>query len=169
MYNKQQIEKTTCGGWPLPILCWQFQDTAGVCQMQEETTNSNVLDGHSGSASQPALVDLASIFHWLSNRWSCSTLRIVVFEICNFPRRLSAIRQRKHLRFGPSIPTYPTYDSKESRGQGYEFACSCISNIQRLRADNRWAGFLDLEFAAEAYQAGANWAICNRKRKDSKE
>jgi len=127
----------------------------------------NVLSDRLDTAGSLPAAYLGTICHWISRRYSCSTLRTVVSEIRNFPRRLVAIRQRPHLRLGPSIPLYPTLDYKESRGQGYEFECSCIANIQRLQTDNRWAGPLDIELAAESYQAGANWAIHNFRRESS--
>jgi hypothetical protein len=102
--------------------------------------------------------------------WQSSALRILAEEICNFPRRILAIRRRPHLRFGYTLPTYPTFDGRESQGQGYKFALACNADIQRLRQDNPWAGRLDLEMAAEAYQAGADWAIhniCSCKEKGS--
>jgi hypothetical protein len=131
-------------------------------------TNSNGSNVHPDISSSPLSVVRVPIFHWRSDGWKDSTLRMLVLEIRNFPRRVGAILRRSHLRFGPSIPTYPTFDSRESQGQGYEFACACNSDIHKLQRDNRWAGPLDLEFAAESYRAGANWAIHNfRNGKDN--
>jgi hypothetical protein len=91
--------------------------------------------------------------------WDCSTLRLLAEEIRNLPRRIQNALTRKHLRYGYSLPRYPTFDSRESKGQGYEFLCACSEDIQKLYLDNPWAGCLDLELAGAAYQAGAQWAF----------
>jgi len=100
---------------------------------------------------------LASPVRW----WYRSTLRILVEEACNFPRRIRAILRSPYIRIGYTLPTYPTFDGMESLGQGYEFACACSEDIKRLHRENQWAGSLDLELPAAAYQAGSDWAIHN--------
>lgn len=102
----------------------------------------------------------ASFREW----WDCSTLRLLAEEMCNLPRRIQNTLTRKHLRFGYSLPRYPTSDSRESEGQGYEFLCACSEDIQKLHLGNPWAGCLDLELAGAAYQAGARWAIHTFRR-----
>ena len=97
----------------------------------------------------------ASFQRW----WNCSILRLLVEEICNLPRRIQNTLTKTHLRFGYTLPVYPTFDSRESEGQGYEFLCACSEDIRKLHRDNHWAGCLDLELAGAAYQAGAHWAI----------
>jgi len=101
----------------------------------------------------------SSPFASFRRSWSCSILRLLAEEICNFPRRIQSTLVKTHLRFGYTLPLYPTFDSKESRGQGYAFLCACSEDIKKLRRDNPWAGCLDLELAGAAYQAGAHWAI----------
>jgi hypothetical protein len=97
----------------------------------------------------------ASFQQW----WDCSTLRLVAEEMCNLPRRIQNTLARKHLRFGYSLPLYPSCDGSESEGQGYGFLSACSEDIQKLHRDNPWAGCLDLELAGAAYRAGAQWAI----------
>ena len=101
----------------------------------------------------------SSPFAALRRFWDCSTARLLADEICNLPRRIQTTLSRKHLRFGYSLPLYPTFDSKESEGQGYAFLTACSEDMQKLHRDNPWAGCLDLELAGAAYQAGTQWAI----------
>jgi hypothetical protein len=112
-----------------------------------------------GSRVRLDTVNSSSPFASFQRWWDYSTLRLLAEEICNVPRRIQTTLTRSHLRFGYSLPLYPTFDSRESRGQGYGFLCSCSENIKKLQRDNRWAGCLDLELAGAAYQAGAHWAI----------
>ena len=103
---------------------------------------------------------LASFWRW----WDCSRLRLLAEEICNLPHRIQTTLARSHLRFGYSLPLYPTFDGRESGGQGYAFLCACSEDTKKLRQDNPWAGCLDLELAGAAYQAGAQWAILSFRK-----
>ena len=104
-------------------------------------------------------LDSSNPFAAFRRWWGCSIVRLLAAEIYILPRRIQTTLLRSHLRFGYSLPLSPTFDHRESRGQGYEFLCACSEDIKELHRDNLWAGSLDLELAGAAYQAGANWAI----------
>ena len=125
----------------------------GCNQMRRSIPAESESDARSDSASNSN--PFASFRRW----WDCSTVRLLAEEICNLPRRIQTTLAKSHLRFGYTLPLYPTFDSKESEGQGYEFLCACSEDIKKLHRDNPWAGCLDLELAGAAYQAGAHWAI----------
>ncbi len=126
--------------------------------MPQSRENPSISAG-TGSSVHLDTVNSSSPFASFQRWWDCSTLRLLAEEICNLPRRIQTTLARSHLRFGYSLPLYPTFDSKESQGQGYGFLSACSEDIKRLQRDNRWAGCLDLELAGAAYQAGAHWAI----------
>ncbi len=99
--------------------------------------------------------------------WHHSTLRILAEEVRNFPRRIRATLKSAYIRFGYTLPTYLTFDYRESRGQGYEFASACNRDIKKLHRENPCAGSLELELAAAAYQAGIRLGhsqVSQRKR-----
>lgn len=91
-----------------------------------------------------------------------SLLRILVEETCKFPLRIAAAIRSASLRWGYSIPLYPADQCKGNAALSHSFVSACSANIRQLReGSHRWMGALDSEVAAEAFQAGAAWAIDN--------
>ncbi len=132
----------------------EISNQSGIGNLDSE---SSLAGNESGVRSDSA--NSSSPFALCRRWWGCSTLRLLAEEICNVPRRIQTALAKSHLRFGYTLPLYPTFDSKESRGQGYVFLCACSEDIKKLHRDNPWTGCLDLELAGAAYQAGAQWAI----------
>ena len=95
---------------------------------------------------------------WLRGRnpvrgwWQHSYARKLAQEICNFPRRILATLQR------PSHVLYcfpPAPDNLPARS----YLESCSVDIESLREEYSWAGDLDLQMAARAYQLGCRFAV----------
>ena len=89
---------------------------------------------------------------YLRGWWLHSYARKLAQEICNFPRRILATLQR------PSHVLYcfpPVPDNLPARS----YLESCSRDIESLREEYAWAGDLDLQVAARAYQLGCRYVV----------
>ena len=129
---------------------------------QTELLKSQVsgLDVRSDTSLRPNPKSRA-VLVYLRRWWGYSQARIMLEELRNFPRRISAIRKTSHLRSGPELPLSPWGHSLETFPQVSSFLRACNEDIQRLRTENPWAGRLEVQMAAQAFQFGARWALCN--------
>lgn len=106
----------------------------------------------------------------ISKWYRYSLLRILVEEICRFPRRIVAAIRTPDLRWGYSISPYPKDHCEENLALRSNFVSACSESIRQLRRDKGWMGTLDSDIAAEAFRAGAAWAIdslCSDSEKTS--
>lgn len=97
----------------------------------------------------------------IADWWHHSNLRILADEICSFPLRIWQCLHTPNLSWGHRIPPYPKDRYKGDLALKSTFVRACGQDILLLRNKHRWACALDLEMAAEAYRAGAAWAIDN--------
>lgn len=92
--------------------------------------------------------------------WQHSYVRKLAQEICNFPRRTLATLQRpSHFRY--CFPPVP--ENLPARS----YLESCSRDIESLRDEYPWAGDLDLQMAARAYQLGCRFAVGIRYTQNS--
>jgi hypothetical protein len=85
--------------------------------------------------------------------WQHSYARKLAQEICKFPGRILATLQRPS-HFRHCVPPAPRNLAARN------YSSSCILDIESLRAEYPWAGDLDLQMAARAYQLGCQFAVC---------
>jgi hypothetical protein len=111
---------------------------------------SNVRSGNVSSGIATLKHRFSAPFRW----WPHSTARKVVQEICNLLPRIAASRQ---------LPKWALFRLPQPP-DGFplnSFLQSCSEDIQSLRREHPWAGYLDAEIAAKAYAMGAAWASNN--------
>jgi hypothetical protein len=123
-------------------------------------------NAHQGSVNSRTS-KMLSRFVSLRQTWRESRLRIVVHEIYSLPRRIRAILNTPSLWRGVEISHGMLADGTETFHQENTFQRACNENISRQQSENHWAGHLDLQMAARAFQQGAQWAyrnFCNRTR-----
>lgn len=97
----------------------------------------------------------------LRRKWNRSTARKTAQEICRIPARILAVHRNKNLALGIPLPEGPLDHGLGHSDWSYTFQRDCSSCIERLQAENAWAGDLDLEMAARSFQRGAAWGLRN--------
>ena len=112
---------------------------------------------------------LQALWPALRHQWKCSLLRTILGEFYRFPRRIAAIRRASTIRFGPAIPLGCEGHTLETWDLRHTFVRACSEDIQRLWLEHPWAGALEVQMAAVAYQRGATWGSRNSYNKDSNE
>ena len=126
------------------------------------TTAGKELDvrSHRKDRSIPALKKSALyLYILLRGHWRVSTLRLVVCEVCRFPRRISAILKDSNLRLGPALPNDPRQTGQMSLRQESTFLFASTDYIKQLSKEYPWMGSLDQQLAGKAYQEGAALAF----------
>jgi hypothetical protein len=108
--------------------------------------------------------------HWFSLHlaWKESRLRTMARETRSFFRRMKAILNTPSLSRGPEIPR-GVMMLGENLHQENKFQVACNENMRRLKDEEHWPEYLDLQIAAISFQRGAQWAYrtyCNRTDSD---
>lgn len=110
-------------------------------------------------------IKLSSLRNWYQH----SRLRTWVIEMCSWYRRTLILLRSEHHYRGWLIPmqvgcrcSAGRRDAEASSpldGLRDTFPAACSAGIQKLRDLNPWMNVLDAEVAAEAFRAGAAWAV----------
>jgi hypothetical protein len=124
-------------------------------------TKDDVLRVPLGTASDPIskfFYRLRAPLRW----WVDSSIRKVADEIRSLPPRISMCLRTPCPRNGFRVPLLHLEGSiAETWRLESRFLRSCSEDMQRLSKEHRWTTHLDREMAAQAYLAGATWAIRN--------
>lgn len=107
----------------------------------------------------PFLSSIRRLYIHLRGHWRRSALRLVVCEMCRFPRRISAILEDSNLRLGPALPNDPRQHGQMSLRQESTFLFASTDDIKALSKEHSWMGPLDQQLAGIAYRAGAALAF----------
>ena len=117
---------------------------------------SDVLRGISSRPTSKFLRRLAILHRW----WIDSAVRILASELYRVPLRIQASLQRPNPKYAVRLPSLPDGLSA-SWEQACTFARDCSDYTQRQHGVQPWLGELDREILGLAFQAGAEWALCN--------
>jgi hypothetical protein len=131
----------------------------------QSNSGEGLLRVPAGSASHPKakfLYRLRAPRRW----WLHSTLRRVLEEFYNLPRRIVAVLNEPSLAAGPTIPLCPDGNSPGNFYEVNNWLHACNENIQRLQNQHPWIGALDFQICAQAFALGAGWGgrnACTKK------
>jgi hypothetical protein len=143
------------------VSAMQAKTVTGKAVREERITiGASELDVPSGSASSPIAkfqYRLCAPLRW----WQDSIARLLVEEVCNFPRRIRAVVKQPSLRHGLQLLPHPWGCDLGNFSQENRCLHSCTDDILRLSHENRWVGHLDQQIAVQSYLRGATWALCN--------
>jgi hypothetical protein len=105
------------------------------------------------------------LFASLLRRWESSVLKIVIGECYRFPLRILAVLRTPELALGPKVPLTLWDHSPVRLYPPSSFLLACSDHIQHLKNAAPWAGSLEAQLLARAFQLGAQWAVSNDSEK----
>jgi hypothetical protein len=142
-----------------------MNDNTVTGQFSDSGSMASRCDGPSDIASHRPIPKLQALSAALLGRWRCSLARIVLGECYRFPLRILAILRTSESALGPVVPLTLWDHSRARLYPPSNFSLACIDHIQRLQNEAPWAGYLEAQLLARAFQMGARWGASNNSEK----